>query len=44
MPTFFPEDVQEPLPEELFDEKLFKFTDPTIIYEEEKQITKKKVK
>ncbi|BFZ13453.1 hypothetical protein BsWGS_16492 [Bradybaena similaris] len=30
MPTWYPEDETEPIPEELFDEKLFQFTDPSI--------------
>jgi large subunit ribosomal protein L3 len=32
-PTFFPDDIKEPLPEELFDENLHQFKDPTIKFE-----------
>ncbi|XP_059143743.1 large ribosomal subunit protein uL3m-like [Physella acuta] len=35
MPTWFPDDASEPLPEELFDEDLFQFTDPSIDLEAE---------
>jgi large subunit ribosomal protein L3 len=30
MPTWYPEDETEPIPDELFDEELFQFTDPSI--------------
>jgi large subunit ribosomal protein L3 len=35
MPTWFSEDAQEPLPEELFDESLFQFTDDSLQLQEE---------
>ena len=35
MPTWYPEDVSsDPLPEEIFHQDMFQFTDPTIIGEE----------
>jgi hypothetical protein len=43
MPTFYPDDVKEPLPEEIFDKDLFQFTEPSITYPEEAQ-TKSKSK
>ena len=33
MPTYYPGDIT-PLPEEIFDENLFQFTEPTITYQE----------
>ncbi|KAK2180362.1 hypothetical protein NP493_446g01040 [Ridgeia piscesae] len=42
MPTFFPEDTGDSdLPEEIVDEKLFSFKEPSIRYEEEASTTKK---
>ena len=42
MPTFFPEDTGDSeLPEEMVDEKLFSFKEPSIQYEEEASSTKK---
>lgn len=40
MPTWFPEDENEALAEELFDDELFQFTQPTITYEETQQKSK----
>ena len=37
MPTWYPEDRKEPLPEEEFHEELFKFDEPSITFEEEKE-------
>ena len=37
MPTYYPEDSKEEIPEEYFDEELFQFTDDSIKYEEEEQ-------
>ncbi|ELT91781.1 hypothetical protein CAPTEDRAFT_177551 [Capitella teleta] len=38
MPTFYPElDASEPIPEEIFDDELFEFTEPSIVYEEGKK-------
>ena len=42
MPTFYADDVTEPLPEEIFDEKLYKFTDPTIVFPETEKLKQKK--
>ncbi|KAH9509531.1 54S ribosomal protein L3 [Bulinus truncatus] len=36
MPTWFEEDATEPLPEEIFDEKLFQFTSPSLELAESK--------
>ena len=33
-PTFYAEDVKEPLPEDIYDKELHAFDEPTIIYEE----------
>ncbi|CAL1540093.1 unnamed protein product [Lymnaea stagnalis] len=35
MPTWFPEDETEPIPEELFDEEMFQFTSPSVELEAE---------
>jgi len=35
MPTYYPDDSNESLPEELFDKDLFQFTEPSITYPEE---------
>ena len=35
MPTFYPDEQDEPLPEELFMEDIHQFTDPTVTYEED---------
>ncbi|KAK7481729.1 hypothetical protein BaRGS_00027102 [Batillaria attramentaria] len=34
MPTWFPEDCQEPVPDELSDEQLFRFSEPSIHHQE----------
>ena len=45
MPTFYPDDSEEPLKEELFDKDLFQFTEPSITYPEESESkTKSKAK
>ena len=45
MPTFFPDDVTESMPEELFDKDLFQFAEPSITYPDEPAAkTKSKVK
>lgn len=36
MPTFYPEDSQDPIKEEYFSEDVFEFTEPSIQYVEEK--------
>ncbi|KAK6623269.1 hypothetical protein RUM43_009121 [Polyplax serrata] len=42
-PTYYPEDYEEnPLPEEEYHPKVFNFSDPTIMFEEEKVVAKKK--
>ncbi|KAJ8303396.1 hypothetical protein KUTeg_019792 [Tegillarca granosa] len=41
MPTYIPESIDEELPEEYFDDELYQFTEPTIVFEEEK-VQKKK--
>ena len=41
MPTWYPEDATDPLPEEYLDEDLYDFNDPTITYEEDTKIAKK---
>lgn len=43
MPTFYSDDITEPLPEELFDKDLFQFTEPSIVYSIE-EAEKKKIK
>jgi len=43
MPTFYPDDVKEPLPEDIFDKDLFQFVEPSISYPEE-STTKSKSK
>jgi hypothetical protein len=43
MPTFYADDVKEPLPEDLFDKDLFQFTEQSLTYPEEAQ-TKSKSK
>jgi len=43
MPTFYSDDVTEPLPEELFDKDLFQFTEPSVVYSIE-DADKKKIK
>jgi hypothetical protein len=35
MPTFYPDDVTEPLPEDIYHEDLFQMSDKTIMYQEE---------
>ena len=35
MPTYYPEDSTEEIPEEYFEDTLFQFTDDSIQYEEE---------
>ncbi|XP_074645135.1 large ribosomal subunit protein uL3m-like [Tubulanus polymorphus] len=35
MPSYFPEDSSEPLPEEIYDEELFQMSDDTLIFDEE---------
>ena len=32
MPTFYPEDANEELPEDIYDKDLHQFSDPTITY------------
>jgi large subunit ribosomal protein L3 len=32
MPTFYPDDVSEPLPEEIFDKDLFQFSEPSVTF------------
>lgn len=44
MPTFYADDVKEPLPEEFFDKDLFQFTEPSIVYSIEDADKKKKIK
>lgn len=42
-PTYYPEDYEEnPLPEEEYHPDVFNFSDPTIMFEEEKVVAKKK--
>ncbi|GIX68550.1 39S ribosomal protein L3, mitochondrial [Caerostris darwini] len=36
-PTFYAEDVEEPLPEDIFDENLHNFSEPSIIFPEDKK-------
>lgn len=36
MPTFYSDDIKEPIPDEYFDEELYSFSDGSITYEEEK--------
>lgn len=36
-PTFFPEDVTEPLPEDIYAEDLHTFSEPTITLKEEEE-------
>jgi len=43
MPTFYADDITEPLPENLYDKDLFQFTDPSIVYSIE-DAEKKKIK
>jgi hypothetical protein len=35
MPTFYPEDSQDPIKEEYFSEDVFEFTEPSVQYAEE---------
>jgi hypothetical protein len=35
-PTFFPEEVREPVEEDSYASNMFKFTDPSITFEENK--------
>ena len=37
MPTYYPEDSTEEIPEEYFDEELFQFTNDSIVYADEEQ-------
>lgn len=41
-PTFYPEDLKEPLPEDLYHTEIFDFSKPTIMYEIPKETKKKK--
>lgn len=37
MPTFYPDDIQEPLPEDIYDEELFQMSDNSLIFAEESE-------
>lgn len=41
-PTYYPEDLKEPLPEDIYAPHLFDFNSPTITYEIPKVVKKKK--
>jgi len=42
MPTFYRDDLTAPLPEELFHDELFQFTQDSILFAEPEKVTKKK--
>lgn len=42
-PTHYPEEDKEPLPDDLYDPKLFNFSDPTITFPEEDEKKTKRV-
>lgn len=40
-PTYYPEDAEEPLPENIFHENIHNFSDPTLKFEDEDSKDKK---
>ena len=42
MPTWYKDDVDEPLPEDIFDPELFQLDQPTIMFEDKASPTQKK--
>ena len=42
MPTWFPEDAEETLPEDIYSDKMYQFGQPTVVFKEEKQMKQKK--
>ncbi len=41
-PTFYPEELEEPLPEDQYAPDIFDFSEPTIMYEIPKEVKKKR--
>ena len=42
MPTWYPDDEKEPLAEDIYADGIFRFSQPTIVFEEKETVVKQK--